>query len=70
VVGAIRREDIDRAADSYQRHVVLWDTFPVNDFDPSRLFLGPLTGRTTDVADDCGGARERDRGGQRLRPAR
>ena len=29
---------------------MLWDNFPVNDFDRSRLFLGPMRGRTTDVA--------------------
>ncbi len=45
VVGAVTGEDIDRAADSYGRRLVLWDNFPVNDFDPARLFLGPLTGR-------------------------
>jgi hypothetical protein len=50
VVGTIDRDDIDRAAASYQRRLVLWDNFPVNDFDPSRLFLGPLTGRTSDLA--------------------
>lgn len=50
VVGAVTRDDIVRAVDSYGREVVLWDNFPVNDFDRSRLFLGPLTGRATDVA--------------------
>jgi hypothetical protein len=50
VVRGISREDIDRAAESYGRDLVLWDNFPVNDFDRSRLFLGPLTGRTGDVA--------------------
>lgn len=50
VVGAVSRDDIDRAAASYQRRLVLWDNFPVNDFEPSRLFLGPLTGRTTNLA--------------------
>ncbi|MFF1572198.1 protein O-GlcNAcase [Leifsonia sp. NPDC058292] len=50
VVGEITRTDIDRAADSYGRELVLWDNFPVNDFDRSRVFLGPLTGRPGDVA--------------------
>ncbi|GAA0495942.1 hypothetical protein Ade02nite_17890 [Paractinoplanes deccanensis] len=50
VVGTVTREEIDQAARSYGRRVVLWDNFPVNDFAPSRLFLGPLTGRTTDLA--------------------
>lgn len=50
VVGEVTRDDIDRAAESYGRDLVLWDNFPVNDFDRSRVFLGPLTGRTGDVA--------------------
>ncbi|MFD1719215.1 protein O-GlcNAcase [Georgenia deserti] len=50
VVGDVTREDIDAAAASYRRPVLLWDNFPVNDFDTSRLFLGPLLGRTPDVA--------------------
>lgn len=50
VVGEISRADIDRAAASFRRRLVLWDNFPVNDFDPSRVFLGPLTGRTGEVA--------------------
>lgn len=50
VVGAVTREDIDRATASYRRRVVLWDNFPVNDYEPGRLFLGPLTGRTGDLA--------------------
>lgn len=49
VVGEVRREHIDRAAASYGRRVMLWDNFPVNDFDRSRVFLGPLLGRTTDL---------------------
>ncbi|MEU4565221.1 protein O-GlcNAcase [Micromonospora sp. NPDC023956] len=50
VVAAITREDVDRAAASYRRPLVLWDNYPVNDYEPSRLFLGPLTGRATDLA--------------------
>jgi hypothetical protein len=50
VVGTVSRDDIDRAAESFGRRLVLWDNFPVNDFEPSRLFLGPLTGRTTELA--------------------
>src|SRR5688572_27428232 len=54
VAGTISRSDIDRAAATYQRRLVLWDNVPVNDFEPSRLFLGPLTGRTTDLAEAAG----------------
>jgi hypothetical protein len=45
VVGAVTAQDVDRAAATYRRRLVLWDNFPVNDFEPGRLFLGPLTGR-------------------------
>lgn len=47
VVGEVTRDDIDAAASSFRRRLMLWDNFPVNDFDRSRLFLGPLRGRTT-----------------------
>ncbi|HVU91553.1 MAG TPA: beta-N-acetylglucosaminidase domain-containing protein, partial [Jatrophihabitans sp.] len=49
VVGTVTRAEIDAAFASYRRPLVLWDNFPVNDYDPSRLFLGPLTGRPADV---------------------
>lgn len=50
VVGDVTRADVDRAAASFRRDLLLWDNYPVNDFDRARLFLGPLVGRTTDVA--------------------
>ncbi|WP_431835450.1 beta-N-acetylglucosaminidase domain-containing protein [Cellulomonas sp. Y8] len=49
VVGTITREDVLAAAEAFGRRIVLWDNVPVNDFDRSRLFLGPLTGRPGDV---------------------
>lgn len=49
VVGSVSREDVLAAAAAFGRRVVLWDNFPVNDFDRTRLFLGPLTGRPADV---------------------
>ncbi|WP_309855272.1 protein O-GlcNAcase [Leifsonia sp. 1010] len=45
VVGEVTAADITRAVESFGRELVLWDNFPVNDFDRSRVFLGPLTGR-------------------------
>lgn len=50
VVGEITRADIDAAAAAFGRRLLLWDNFPVNDFDRTRAFLGPLHGRTTDIA--------------------
>ncbi|GAA2204824.1 hypothetical protein GCM10009850_005620 [Nonomuraea monospora] len=51
VVGAISSYDVTAAAASYGHRVALWDNFPVNDFDFSRVFLGPLVGRATDLDD-------------------
>ena len=42
---AITREELDSAADAFDHELLLWDNYPVNDFDPGRLFLGPLLGR-------------------------
>ncbi|WP_083459530.1 protein O-GlcNAcase [Jiangella muralis] len=49
VVGDVARAEIAAAARSYGHELLLWDNFPVNDFDFPRLFLGPLVGRTTDL---------------------
>ncbi|GIG35879.1 beta-N-acetylglucosaminidase domain-containing protein [Cellulomonas pakistanensis] len=51
VVGEVTREDVRAAAAAFRRRLVLWDNFPVNDFDRTRLFLGPLTGRPAAVDD-------------------
>ncbi|MBW9095252.1 beta-N-acetylglucosaminidase domain-containing protein, partial [Microbacterium jejuense] len=50
VVGEVTRGDIDAAAEVFGDRLLLWDNFPVNDFDRGRAFLGPLLGRTPDVA--------------------
>lgn len=50
VVGDITRAEIDAAARSYDHELLLWDNFPVNDFDFPRLFLGPLLGRTGELS--------------------
>jgi hyaluronoglucosaminidase len=43
---AITREELDAAVDRFGDHeLLLWDNFPVNDFEPARLFLGPLCAR-------------------------
>ncbi len=49
VVGEISREDIDAAAAVFGDRLLLWDNFPVNDFDRGRAFLGPLVGRTGEI---------------------
>ncbi|MFL6118844.1 beta-N-acetylglucosaminidase domain-containing protein [Actinophytocola sp.] len=37
--------DVAAARDLYAHPLVLWDNYPVNDGQPDRLYLGPLTGR-------------------------
>lgn len=50
VVADVTRGDVEEAAAAFDRPLLLWDNYPVNDFDFSRLFLGPLQGRATDLA--------------------
>jgi hyaluronoglucosaminidase len=42
---AIARADAEAAGAAFQHELLVWDNYPVNDFDPERLFLGPLRGR-------------------------
>jgi hyaluronoglucosaminidase len=43
---AITREELDAAVDRFGDHdLPIWDNYPVNAFDPQRLFLGPLRAR-------------------------
>ena len=46
---AITRADLDAAADGFAHELLLWDNYPVNDFAPRTLFLGPLTGRDPEL---------------------
>jgi hyaluronoglucosaminidase len=47
---AIRRDDLDAAVHAFGHELVLWDNYPVNDFDRERLFLGPLRRRDPSLA--------------------
>ncbi len=50
---AIARITADEArywGEKMQRKPLIWDNFPVNDFDSWRVFLGPLEGREGDLA--------------------
>jgi len=43
---AITREELDMAVERFGNHdLLIWDNYPVNDFDPNRLFLAPLRAR-------------------------
>jgi hyaluronoglucosaminidase len=53
----ITREALDLAVYRYRDHeILIWDNYPVNDFDPERLFLAPFLGRDPRLADGkCAG---------------
>ena len=53
----ITREALNLAVERFRGHTLLiWDNYPVNDFDPPRRFLGPLLGRDPRLAEgDCAG---------------
>jgi hyaluronoglucosaminidase len=48
----ITREALNLDVMRFHGHThLIWDNYPVNDFDPGRLFLGPLIGRDPRLAD-------------------
>ncbi|ASK62324.1 beta-N-acetylhexosaminidase [Virgibacillus phasianinus] len=47
----ITSEQAQEAADMFGHDLLLWDNYPVNDFDTSRLFLGPLMNRDPDLTE-------------------
>jgi hyaluronoglucosaminidase len=52
VSSGISREALDLASARFGGHeLLLWDNYPVNDFAPELLFLGPLEGRDPRLAD-------------------
>ena len=48
---SITRPELDEAVEAFGHDLLLWDNYPVNDFAPERLFLGPLQGRDAALAD-------------------
>jgi hyaluronoglucosaminidase len=46
---SITRADAEAAAAVFGRELLLWENYPVNDFDPGRVFLGPLLGRSPEL---------------------
>ena len=45
IAGTITRADVHAAADNLRHPLLIWDNYPVNDYVPQRLLLGPLVGR-------------------------
>lgn len=48
-VGEITKEQAEFWGSLMSRHPLIWDNYPVNDFETWRPFLGPLSGRTSDL---------------------
>jgi hyaluronoglucosaminidase len=44
-----------QVAGEFGHQIVVWDNYPVNDYQPTRLFLGPLTGRAADLGSQVAG---------------
>jgi hypothetical protein len=42
-------------AAEFGHKILVWDNYPVNDYQPARLFLGPLTGRSADLSSAVAG---------------
>ncbi|MGW3607075.1 beta-N-acetylglucosaminidase domain-containing protein [Micromonospora sp. NPDC005161] len=53
---SITEDDLRAAQDAWPRHrIMIWDNYPVNDYSPNRLLLGPLVNRDAGMADDVVG---------------
>ncbi|TCP21869.1 hyaluronoglucosaminidase [Scopulibacillus darangshiensis] len=51
VAPTITSEDAEKISGIFKHDLLIWDNYPVNDFDRNRLFLGPLVGRDADLTD-------------------
>ncbi|MFY0762185.1 beta-N-acetylglucosaminidase domain-containing protein [Metabacillus dongyingensis] len=54
VAPTITSEDADKIHGIFKHDLLIWDNYPVNDFDRNRLFLAPLTGRDSDLTMEHG----------------
>ncbi|MFK9092077.1 beta-N-acetylglucosaminidase domain-containing protein [Bacillus salipaludis] len=54
VAPTITTADADKIHDIFKHDLLIWDNYPVNDFNRNRLFLGPLVGRDAGLTPDHG----------------
>ncbi|CEG28705.1 beta-N-acetylhexosaminidase family protein [Bacillus sp. B-jedd] len=47
----VTSEEADEVYGVFKHDMLLWDNYPVNDFDRNSLFLGPIVGRDADLAE-------------------
>ena len=46
----VAAEEADEVHGVFKHDMLLWDNYPVNDYDRNSLFLGPIVGRDTDLS--------------------
>lgn len=49
--GKITSAEADRISEIFKHELLIWDNYPVTDYIPQRVLLGPLEGRDADLAD-------------------
>lgn len=49
VSGSITSEGASQVSEIFDHELLVWDNYPVNDFNRNRLFLGPLVNRDSDL---------------------
>lgn len=54
VAPSITSADADKIHGIFKHDLLIWDNYPVNDFDRNRLFLGPLVGRDANLSPEHG----------------
>jgi hyaluronoglucosaminidase len=54
VAPSITTVDADKINGIFKHDLLIWDNYPVNDFDRNRLFLGPLVGRDANLSTEHG----------------
>ena len=55
VPATITADQAGQARQVFGHDILVWDNYPVNDYAPQRLFLGPYTGRDPRIADHVAG---------------
>ncbi|MFP5111396.1 beta-N-acetylglucosaminidase domain-containing protein [Bacillaceae bacterium C204] len=54
VAPSITSADADKIHGIFKHDLLIWDNYPVNDFDRNKLFLGPLVGRDSNLTPEHG----------------
>ena len=55
IPATITAAQAQQVAGEFGHKILVWDNYPVNDYQPTRLFLGPLVGRAADLSTQVAG---------------